>query len=99
MTDTEKRMDSIVSAQNGIKQTELKLEQINREIDDKYKTLRTITQQNISKDGKVSKDTPLTPNLRETIRSLKRDGWTISELASRFNRTETEIELLLEVSD
>ena len=35
---------------------------------------------------------PLTPNLRETIRSLKRDGWTISELASRFNRTETEIE-------
>ena len=39
------------------------------------------------------------PAERDTIRDLKRQGWTIEEIALRCKRTPTEIELLLELPD
>ena len=98
MNTTQKKLDELTSVQNGLKQTELKLEQVNRELDDKYKVLRSLTQNKLQKEGAPS-DTGIAPSVRETIRALKRDGWTIQEIASRFKRTPTEIELLLELPD
>mgnify|MGYP003480611418 FL=1 len=98
MNTTQKKLDELTSVQNGLKQTELKLEQVNRELDDKYKVLRSLTQNKLQKEGAPS-DTGIAPSVRETIRALKREGWTIQEIASRFKRTPTEIELLLELPD
>ena len=60
--------------------------------------LQKITQQNI-KSGNAPKDNSISPSERETIRTLKREGWTIQELASRFKRTTVEIELLLDLPE
>ena len=49
--------------------------------------------------NKVPQEKSLSPSERETIRALKREGWTISELASRFKRSTTEIEMLLDLPE
>ena len=46
-----------------------------------------------------AKETSISPQERETIRALKREGWTINEIASRFKRTPTEIDLLLSLPE
>ena len=58
----------------------------------------SITKQEEAKKG-PSKETSISPQERETIRALKREGWTINEIASRFKRTPTEIDLLLSLPE
>ena len=79
-------------------QAELQLEKLKREIDNKFEVLHAITKQEEAKKG-PSKETSISPQERETIRALKREGWTINEIASRFKRTPTEIDLLLSLPE
>ena len=98
LSETEQRIDQITSANSGIKKLQLDQEQLSREINNKFETLHRITQSELDKD-KPSRDKGIPPQTKETIRQLKREGWTIPELAKRFGRTTTEIELLLELPD
>ena len=95
---TEKRIDTLQAANTGIKKTQLDLEQFGREINSKFNTLHEMTKSEVAKN-RSSQDKGISPSERETIRSLKREGWTIAELASRFKRTTTEIELLLDLPE
>ena len=76
----------------------MRLEQFGQDVDNKFKVLHDITKNEVSK-SKPSQDKGIPPQMKETIKQLKREGWTIPELAKRFNRTTTEIELLLELPD
>ena len=67
-------------------------------VNNKYDALHKLTQLEVSKN-KVPQEKSLSPSERETIRALKREGWTISELASRFKRSTTEIEMLLDLPE
>lgn len=98
LTETEKRIDDLKAANTGLKKTQLEQQELRREINSKFDTLHSLTQKEVSK-GRPSQDKGISPSERETIRSLKREGWTIAEIASRFKRTTTEIELLLELPD
>ena len=98
LKDTEKRLDTLSSANAGLKKTELSLHELNREINRKFDILRDMTKENLNKSGS-NKDTGISPSERETIKSLKRQGWTVQEIASRFNRTTTEIDLILDLPE
>ena len=96
--ETEKRMDTLKSTNDGLKKTELEQQQLRREIDNKFNTLHEMTKTQVAKN-KPSMDKGISPSERETIRSLKREGWTIQEIATQFKRTTTEIELLLDLPE
>ena len=83
---------------NGLKKAQLEVQTLSREVNSKFDALHRITTAEVSKNQPV-KDNGISPAERETIRALKREGWTIQEIASRFKRTPTEIELLLELPD
>ena len=98
LEETEKRMDTLQTANAGLKKTQLEQQELRREINSKFDALHSITKSEVAKN-KPAQDKGISPSERETIRSLKREGWTINEIASRFKRTTTEIELLLELPD
>ena len=98
LTETEKRIDQLQSANAGMKKVQLEQQQLSREINSKFEALHTIAKSEVSKN-KPAQDTGISPNVRETIKKLRREGWTIQEIASSFNRTPTEIDLLLELPD
>ena len=98
LAETEKRLTNLQEENGEIKKAELQLEKLKREIDNKFEVLHAITKQEEAKKG-PSKETSISPQERETIRALKREGWTINEIASRFKRTPTEIDLLLSLPE
>ena len=98
LEETEKRMDTLQTANAGLKKTQLEQQELRREINSKFDALHSITKSEVA-ENKPAQDKGISPSERETIRSLKREGWTINEIASRFKRTTTEIELLLELPD
>ena len=98
VADTEKRIDQITAVNSGLKSAQLKIEQLGKDVDNKFETLHQITKNEVNK-SRPSQDKGISPQMKDTIRQLKREGWTNSELAKRFNRTTTEIELLLELPD
>ena len=98
LSEAEKRIDNLTSVNSGIKETQLKLEQFGKDVDNKFKVLHDITKNEVSK-GRITQDKGISPQMKDTIKQLKREGWTNEELAKRFNRTITEIDLLLELPD
>ena len=98
ITEAETRIDNITATNSGIKEAQLKLAQFSKDVDNKFETLHQITKNEVSKTT-AARDKGITPQTKEAIKQLKREGWTIPELAKRFNRTTTEIELLLELPD
>ena len=98
ITEAEKRIDNITATNTGIKEAQLRLEQFGKDVDNKFKVLHDITKNEVSK-SKPTPDKGIPPQMKEAIRSLKREGWTNEELAKRFNRTVTEIDLLLDLPD
>ena len=96
--ETEKRMETLTSANDGIKRTLLSQQELQREIKNMFATLQQITKQDLSK-SKPAADKAMTPQVRDAIRTLRRDGWTIEQLADRFNRSIEEIDLLLQLPD
>ena len=86
------------SVNNGLKKTQLDVQTLNREVNNKFKALHDLTAAEVAKN-QGPKNNGISPAERETIRDLKRQGWTVEEIALRCKRTQTEIELLLELPD
>jgi type VII secretion effector (TIGR04197 family) len=99
--DAESRVESIQSARTGIGHAEARLQELNAEIDKKFKTLQTITAAQAQKDtSKASvKTNRVTPNIKEQVKLLVRQGWKIPEISKSLNLTESEVELILELED
>ncbi len=98
LTETEKRIDDLNSANSGIKRMQLEIEQGRREINSKIDTLHQITKEEVGKKGSAPNKS-ISPQERKSIRDLKRSGWTNDELARRFKRTPTEIDLILDLPE
>ena len=98
LADTEKRMGELSSASGGMNKAMLDLEKLKQETDGKIELVRTISVDD-SKKGKASADKTLSPQIREAVRQLKRQGWSIQEIASKLKRSENEVELILEIPE
>lgn len=96
LSDTESRLDSINSARQGVGRIEQRLQEMNNEVDGKFKLLQSIAKADIAKNP-AKPDSHITPQEREQVKQLKRQGWTVAEIAKSLKRTQNEIELLLEL--
>ena len=99
LEDTEHRIDALNSVQSGIKKTELDLQGLSREVDSKFKVLQTITQQNIADKPNAKASNSINPRVNESVRTLKRKGWSISEIANNLHLTENEVDLILQLPE
>jgi chromosome segregation ATPase len=98
LEETDKRIETINSARQGIGRSEERLNQLSSDIDSKFKLLGQLTKQDLEKHPSKGSD-HISPQERESIKALKRQGWSVSEIARSMKRTETEIELILEMPD
>ncbi|MDE7226818.1 MAG: hypothetical protein K2N31_00645 [Treponemataceae bacterium] len=96
LADTEARMQQIQAARNGIAGAETRLQHLDKQIDDKMSLLLRATQADMAKNP-GPQSSRITPQDRETIIQLKRQGWTVDEIARRMKRSEGEVELILEM--
>ncbi len=97
LADTEKRIDALNSVQTGIKKTELDLQGLSRDVDNKFRTLQQITQKELQSKP-TAKGQSLNPQTNEAVKQLKREGWTIPEIANNLHLTENEVDLILQLS-
>ena len=98
ITDTERRVETLNSVQNGIKKTELDLQGLSRDVNSKFKVLQQITKQDLEKNPSV-RGNSISQQDNENVRLLKRQGWTIKEIAKSLNITEREVDLILQLPE
>ena len=98
ITSCRKSHEETKQHNNGIKKTQLDLDGINREVDNKFKVLEKITQQERAKSPS-KKGTAINPQINDSVRQLKRQGWTIADIAKRLNLTENEVDLILQLPE
>ena len=98
LEDTEKRIDALNSVQNGIKKTELDLQGLSRDVDNKFKTLQHMTQNDL-RSKPAAKSQALNPQINDSVRQLKRQGWSIPEIADKLKLTENEVDLILQLPE
>ena len=98
LDETGKRADLLKSERDGIGRSEARLQELSKDIDAKFNLLAQITKADIERNpGKPVHG--IGPQDRENIKRLKRQGWTVPAIAKAMKRTETEIELMLELPD
>jgi DNA-binding NarL/FixJ family response regulator len=91
-------VDKIKTERDGVNRSEERLAKLSKDIDGKLQLLGQLTNADVERN-RPSSQRNLTPQDREYIKELKRQGWTIQSIAKAMKRTETEIELLLEIPD
>lgn len=96
LDEADKRMDALTSARQGIGRSEARLEELKTDIESKFKLLNQLTKKDLEKQT-TKREERLSPQDRENIKYLKKQGWTVAEIAKRMKRTQTEIEMVLEM--
>jgi chromosome segregation ATPase len=100
INQTNAQLETIQNTKGGIDKTVMNLSAMNREVDDKFKTLRQITENQIKTEPAASKNNAgIAPAKRDMVRTLKRQGWTIFEIARRVGLTENEVDLILQMPE
>ena len=96
LNETEQRIEELKLNRNGIAGVESRLHGLEAEIDKKMAILMDLTRDQIKKNPAPVNDR-ISPQERENILALKRQGWTVEEIASRMNRTINEVEMIIEL--
>ena len=100
ITQTNEQIENIQSTKGGIDKTVMNLSAMNREVEDKFKTLRQITETQIKNEpASVKSSSGIAPAKRDMVRTLKRQGWTTVEIAKRVGMTENEVDLILQLPE
>lgn len=97
INSTEKRFNALSSVQTGLKNTEIKLSQLNAGIDKKMDILHDIAKSEVSKNG--AKDGVVSPKDREKVRELARLGWKQEEIFKTTHIPMEAIDLILSTPD
>ena len=98
LDETEQQIEAIVNARAGIVQSEARLTKLAADVDNKIDMLREITRADLKNNPLAAHD-GVSQQEQETIRSLKRRGWTIEEIARRTNHSVGEVDLVLAMPD
>jgi DNA-binding NarL/FixJ family response regulator len=75
-----------------------KIDKLVQDVDNKFKVLNQITQKDLSKSPN-KKSNALNPQTSDSVRQLKRQGWTIDQIAKRLDLTENEVDLILQLPE
>ena len=95
ISDTEKKITTLESLDSGFKQTEMNLQALSRDVDNKYRVLHDMTKQDLKTHNVPQGYT--NPRQRDMVRQLKMQGWSIPEIAARLEMTENEVDLILQL--
>ena len=98
LSETEERVQQIQSSREGIARTETRLVKMAEDIDRQMDLLARLTKEDLAKNPKTPENR-LSRHDRETIVALKRQGWNVTEIASRMKISGGEVELVLELGD
>lgn len=98
LKDADSRMEQIASNRQGIGRSEQRLAELSKSIDDRFKQLQLITREDVSKTPPGG-NSHIAPQSRETIITLKKQGWSIPEIAKRMKMSLAEVELILELEE
>ena len=96
LKDAETRMEEINSTRQGIGRSEQRLLELSKEVDSKFEQLAILTREDVAKNPPAD-NSHITPQQRDLVRQLRRQGWGINEIAKSLKRTPAEIELILEL--
>jgi DNA repair exonuclease SbcCD ATPase subunit len=92
----EKRIAQMQTAREWVARTETRLGELNKEIQDKFKLIETILDNNKSPSPIRDKGAP-SLSIRENVVKLTRQGWSVKEIAKNLKLAEGEVELILEL--
>ena len=96
LSETEVQVEQIKTARTGFAGVETRLQKLDKEIESKMDLLLKATRADLNENpGQISDR--MTPQERDTIIALKRQGWTVDEIARRMKRSVGEVELILEI--
>ncbi|MDR1900364.1 MAG: hypothetical protein LBQ55_10175 [Treponema sp.] len=93
----EKRIKEMNVARDWIARAETRLAEINKEIQSKVR----IVNARLKEEGKppaAGRDAAPPPADRESVISLRREGWSIDEIAAAMKLSRSEVELILEIA-
>ena len=97
MEEVDKRMEKLTAARSGIAGTEERIQRLYTQADEQLKALHAIAK--VQTEKAPAPRTRVTPALRENVRKLKREGWTVEEIASSLKKPVDTINLILELPD
>ena len=98
LDETDKRIAIVTSGQNGVTKVEERLQKLSDEISERMSLLEHLARTEIdSKEGSEPRNEGITPQLKQRVRALKKQGWKNDEIAHSLKRSKTEIDLILEM--
>ena len=92
LSETEKRIDTLQDDKEWLASTETRLDNLNREVTSKLRTLGEVSKNTLPK---TSSKSSITPSTRETVVTLAHQGWTPENIADKLKLSVGEVELIL----
>ena len=96
LNETEQRLEEINSARNGVGRIEERLTKMDKDLDGKLKLVQAMVNTDVQKNPDKNSQF-ISPQEREQVKNLARQGWTVAQMARALNRTQGEINLILEL--
>ena len=96
LNETEQRLEEINSARNGVGRIEERLTKMDKDLDGKLKLVQAMVNTDVQKNPDKNNQF-ISPQEREQVKNLARQGWTVAQMARALNRTQGEINLILEL--
>lgn len=101
LSETENRLESINSARTGVSKIEERLLKMDKDLDGKLKLVHDVVSSDVKKSSETDPNSNKlnypSPQEREQIKQLARQGWKLPEIARSMNRTQAEIQLILDL--
>ncbi|MDR2923760.1 MAG: hypothetical protein LBU85_10540 [Treponema sp.] len=95
----EKRIEEMNTARESLARLATELQNLEKKAKDQLKLVQSVVAHGESTGHKKSKasDGAPTPRIRENVKKLKAQGWSIEEIATSLNMSKGEVELTLEL--
>jgi len=97
LAQIEKRIEDMNDAREWLGRVDTELKSLDKSIRDQLKLTKSMLDKEGKKSQAESKGGP-PPQIRDNVVRLKRQGWTIDEIAESLKLSKGEVELILETA-
>jgi chromosome segregation ATPase len=93
--ETEEKIRLINESKSNFSGTEVRLQELNKNVDEKLGLLKTISVERERKNKNVAASSSITPKLKADVIRLKKMGWSNSQISSSLNIEEYLVDAIL----
>jgi chromosome segregation ATPase len=100
LKDLEKRTEKLQKIREWLARTETRIGELNRDVQDRVKLFGSLLKEETkaaSGARKTTKSGAAPLNIRDIVRKLARENWTVEQIASQTKLSRGEVELILEL--